>query len=124
MISTSMTTRGGMNLTDLTFLRQYSGNDEPFVLEMVQMFIKRTTLEIPELLLATKAANWPAVKSAVHKLKSTVNFMGITCIKDKIQLCEDLALEGRDSNHISELVGEIADTCMQAAVELEEQVLH
>jgi len=124
MLTTTLNNRGSINLTDLTFLRQYSGNDEPFVLEMVQMFIKRTTLEIPELLHATKAANWPAVKSAVHKLKSTVNFMGITCIKEKIQLCEDLALEGKDGLFISELVGEIADTCLQAAVELEEQVLH
>ncbi|MFY8033117.1 MAG: Hpt domain-containing protein [Flexibacteraceae bacterium] len=124
MITTTLNNRGSMNLTDLTFLRQYSGNDEPFVLEMVSMFVKRTTLEIPELLRATQAANWPAVKSAVHKLKSTINFMGITSIKDKIQLCEDLALEGKDGPYITELVGEIADTCMQAAVELEEQVLH
>ena len=124
MLTTTLNNRGSMNLTDLTFLRQYSGNDEPFVLEMVSMFVKRTTLEIPELLRATQSANWPAVKSAVHKLKSTINFMGITCIKDKIQLCEDLALEGKDGPYITELVGEIADTCMQAAVELEEQVLH
>jgi len=124
MISTSFNSGHNLALTDLSFLRQYSGNDEPFVLEMVQMFIKRTSLEIPELLLATQSANWPAVKSAVHKLKSTVNFMGITCIKEKIQLCEDLALEGRDGTSISELVGEIADTCMKAAVELEDSVLH
>ena len=124
MISTSFNSGNNYSLTDLSFLRQYSGNDEPFVLEMVQMFIKRTSLEIPELLLATQSANWPAVKSAVHKLKSTVNFMGIACIKEKIQLCEDLALEGTDGNSISELVGEIADTCMRAAVELEDTVLH
>jgi len=124
MISTSFNSGHNLGLTDLSFLRQYSGNDEPFVLEMVQMFIKRTSLEIPELLLATQSANWPAVKSAVHKLKSTVNFMGISCIKEKIQLCEDLALEGRDGSSISELVGQIADTCMKAAVELEDTVLH
>jgi len=75
--------------TDLSFLTAFSGGDTGFVKEMVVMFVQKMPVDLPQLKLLAENSEWAEVKSLAHKLKSSVNFMGIPGMKEKLQKLED-----------------------------------
>ena len=71
------------------------GNKE-FVMTMVNMFVELT----PELVNRIKKGlidnNYDEIKSAAHKLKPSIDMMGIELIKNEIREIEKLALNKAD----------------------------
>ncbi len=75
-------------LYDLSMVQSVSGGDEGFIKKMVALFIETVPQNIQELSNAADAENWDQVGKTAHKLKSTVDSMGIKAIRQEIRTVE------------------------------------
>src|SRR5258708_345676 len=75
-------------LYDLSMVQSVSGGDESFIKKMVALFIETVPQNMDELVKATESGNWDQVGKTAHKLKSTVDSMGIKSIKQEIRTVE------------------------------------
>src|SRR6202000_2586142 len=75
-------------LYDLTMVQSVSGGDEGFIKKMVALFIETVPQNIQELNKGLQTENWDHVGKMAHKLKSTVDSMGIQSIRQDIRAVE------------------------------------
>ncbi len=75
-------------LYDLTMIRSVSGGDESFIKKMVALFTETVPQNVSELKVACENENWEQVSKLAHKLKSTVDSMGIISLKTIIRSVE------------------------------------
>jgi hypothetical protein len=103
-------------LYDLSIITSVSGGDEAFVMKMLALFIETVPENLKELNLALDQKNWDMVSKMAHKLKSTLDSMGIQTLKQDVRTVEMNAkkLEGLDE--VPVLVGKInliVNTCIE-----------
>jgi HPt (histidine-containing phosphotransfer) domain-containing protein len=84
-----------------------SGGDMSFVKRMVQLFIDTVPPSMAELQKETTEQNWIQVSKLAHKLKATIDSMGITKIKDVVRAVEANGKKGEDVEKIPGLVQEV-----------------
>jgi CheY-like chemotaxis protein len=75
-------------LYDLTMIRSVSGGDEGFIKKMILLFIETVPQNVKELVDATARKSWEQVSKLAHKLKSTIDSMGIRTLHDPIRAIE------------------------------------
>ena len=75
-------------LYDLTMVETISGGDKSFILKMVQLFIDTMPQNLKDLQDALQQENWEMVGKHAHKMKSTIDSMGISLLKDDIRAVE------------------------------------
>lgn len=100
----------GEQLYDLTIIRSISGGDEGFVKKMVDLFIETVPQDVDKLNAALEEQNWDAVSKTAHKLKSTLDSMGINTIKQDVRTVEANAKNKVDLEGIPALVNNITST--------------
>jgi len=76
------------SLYDLTMVRAVSGGDEGFIKKMVLLFVETVPPSVTDLKLAVEKEEWEQVGKLAHKLKSTVDSMGIVSLRDDIRSLE------------------------------------
>lgn len=109
-------------VTDLTFLSNFTGNDQEKVKKYVSMFLDRA----PELLdgiqqgMANK--DYDKLRSNAHSLKPQLGYMGIQSLVADVQAIENYAGEGKNLEVLPGLVQNVMQTMQQALVELREFV--
>lgn len=111
------------NMTDLSYLKEFSGNDEAFIKEMIEIFIARCQDDLPQIRAAADEARWSDLKGLIHKMKPSVTFMGLHSIEQTVQECETQAGNPTNPEGIRQMVNVIIDTCQKATVELEERLV-
>jgi CheY-like chemotaxis protein len=102
-------------LYDLTMVQTISGGDESFVKRMVQLFIDTMPPSLKELQNETAQQNWPQVSKLAHKMKATIDSMGIASLKDDIRTIEANGKKGENPDKIPELVQvvvKVVETCV------------
>jgi len=87
-------------LYDLSMVQSISGGDEGFVKRMVQLFIDTMPPALKELKQEVKQQNWISVGKLAHKLKSTIDSMGIALLKDDIRTIE---LNGKKAEEVDKI---------------------
>ena len=73
---------------DLSYLREMTGDNTEFIIEMIDVFKEQTPLYIAELQHALDAKDWASVASCAHKIKPTFAYLGREDAKDHMQLIE------------------------------------
>ncbi len=76
-------------LYDLTMVRAVSGGDESFIKKMVLLFVETVPPSVRDMQAAVAAEEWEQVGKLAHKLKSTVDSMGIVSLRDDIRSLEN-----------------------------------
>jgi HPt (histidine-containing phosphotransfer) domain-containing protein len=94
-------------LYDLTMVQSVSGGDEGFIKKMVALFIETVPQNVQELNKGLEAENWDQVGKMAHKLKSTVDSMGIHSIRQDIRTVESNAKHKESLDQIPQLVKRI-----------------
>jgi HPt (histidine-containing phosphotransfer) domain-containing protein len=77
------------SLYDLTMVRAVSGGDESFIKKMVLLFVETVPPSVKDMQAAVATEEWEQVGKLAHKLKSTVDSMGIISLKDDIRSLEN-----------------------------------
>jgi CheY-like chemotaxis protein len=108
-------------LYDLSIINSISGGDEGFVTKMVQLFIDTVPANLKELNTALAEKNWDMVNKMAHKLKSTLDSMGVRSVKQDVRMVEMNAkkMEGLDQvPQMVERINETVDACIAQLQEL------
>jgi CheY-like chemotaxis protein len=100
-------TQNHEKLYDLTMVKTISGGDESFVKRMVNLFIETMPPSLQELQHETKQQNWLSVSKLAHKMKATIDSMGITSLKDIIRTIESNGKKGEDLDKIPVLIEQV-----------------
>lgn len=75
-------------LYDLSVIESISGGDQAFITHMIQLFIDTMSQDIIQLQQAKQNENWVAVRTYAHKMKPTIDSMGIGLLHDDIRTLE------------------------------------
>jgi CheY-like chemotaxis protein/HPt (histidine-containing phosphotransfer) domain-containing protein len=75
-------------LYDLNMIHSVSGGDAAFIKKMILLFIDTVPQNVQDLVDATDQKNWEQVAKMAHKLKSTIDSMGIRSLHDQIRAVE------------------------------------
>ncbi|MBS1597303.1 MAG: response regulator [Bacteroidetes bacterium] len=97
----------GQKLYDLSMIQSMSGGDGGFIKKMIRLFIETVPQNVNELTTAVSTQNWEQTSKMAHKLKSTVDSMGIKSIHADIRLVESNAKQQQDLAQIPPLVFKI-----------------
>jgi HPt (histidine-containing phosphotransfer) domain-containing protein len=103
-------------LYDLSMISSISGGDAAFMKKMILLFNETVPANVRELVEATKTGNWAQVSKMAHKLKSTIDSMGIRSIHDEIRQVEHDARELENLGSLPSLVQQV-NTVIQRCVQ-------
>jgi CheY-like chemotaxis protein len=84
-------------LYDLTMIQSVSGGDKAFIKKMILLFIETVPQNVQELVDSAERKNWEQVSKMAHKLKSTIDSMGICTIHDQIRSVE---MNAKNQEHL------------------------
>jgi CheY-like chemotaxis protein len=110
-------------LYDLSMVQSVSGGDESFIKKMVALFIETVPQNLDELVKATQEENWDQVGKTAHKLKSTVDSMGIKSIKQEIRTVEANAKQKAQLEEIPALVQKIGTVIHECIGQLQSEIM-
>jgi PAS domain S-box-containing protein len=110
-------------LYDLSMVQSVSGGDEGFIKKMVALFIETVPQNVQELSNAVKAEDWDQVAKLAHKLKSTVDSMGIKSIRQEIRTVEANAKQKQSLDQIPSLVATIESVIGDCIVQLQTEIM-
>ncbi|HVM87553.1 MAG TPA: response regulator [Puia sp.] len=94
-------------LYDLSMVVSVSGGNHDFIKKMIALFIETVPQNIYELKTSAEAGNWDQVGKIAHKLKSTIDSMGIKSIHQDIRSIEAGAKQKTNLENISTLVEKV-----------------
>ena len=109
-------------LYDLSMVREISRGSDEFVTKMVQLFIETTISAVNEMKGNLQKEEWDSIGSIAHKIKSSIDTMGIVSIKEDIRLLEKYGKERIQLNEIPELINKIDSTIEKVNSKLKEEV--
>jgi PAS domain S-box-containing protein len=110
-------------LYDLSMVQSVSGGDEGFIKKMVALFIETVPQNLDELNKAVQGENWDMVAKTAHKLKSTVDSMGIKSIKQEIRTVEANAKQKIQVEEVPALVERIGSVIHETIGQLQAEVM-
>lgn len=110
-------------LYDLSMVQSVSGGDEGFIRKMVALFIDTVPQNVVDLKTAMQAENWEQVGKTAHKLKSTIDSMGIKSIRQEIRTVEANARQKEALQDIPGLVSNIDTVIKECIEQLQSEVL-
>ena len=114
--------RDNSKLYDLTMIRSVSGGDEAFIKKMILLFIETVPQNVQELVDATGLKNWEQVAKMAHKLKSTIDSMGIRSLHGQIRSVELLAKNGEQLDQMPAMVHQVASVVSLCIQQLRSEV--
>lgn len=114
----------GKSLYNLSTIRDISGGDEDFVRRMIELFIETVPPNLKDLNVSLDNENWEMVSKTAHKLKSTVDSMGIIAIKEDIRIVELNAKKKESLTNIPEHIRKINAVIEACIRQLESELSH
>jgi PAS domain S-box-containing protein len=109
-------------LYDLSMVQSVSGGDQGFIKKMVALFIETVPQNVNDLKKALQEENWDQVGKTAHKLKSTVDSMGIKSIRQEIRTVEANAKQKQALEEIPDLVATIDTVISECIVQLHAEI--
>lgn len=97
-------------LYDLSMVRAVSGGDESFIQKMVLLFIETVPPGLQDLADALANKEWQRLGKVAHKLKSTIDSMGIVSLKDDIRTIELNGKHEKETDALAPLVEKVLAT--------------
>jgi len=109
-------TQSAVKLYDLAMVNSIAGGDDAFVKRMLQLFLDTIPPALQDMQRETVLQDWEQVGKLAHKMKSTIDSMGIVALKETIRYIENNGKKGTNTDIIPDKVNEI-DIVMQQCVE-------
>ncbi|RDI10358.1 PAS domain S-box-containing protein [Flavobacterium sp. AG291] len=109
-------------LYDLKILNNMSKGNNEFVQKMISIFISQTEDVIDRVDKALVDEDFPLVSQLIHKIKPSIESMGILSIMEDVKRLEKIAKESSDRNQITILFIHIKDILLGVIEKLKEEV--
>jgi CheY-like chemotaxis protein len=113
---------GDGKLYDLSNLREIARGDQVFVDKMVRLFIEESSNAVKQMLLAYVQTDWGRIQKIAHRLKPSVENMGIYTLRDDILELETKAAEYQVCDRLSDLIGHFQKVIEDVVVQLQQSL--
>jgi HPt (histidine-containing phosphotransfer) domain-containing protein len=107
-------------ITDLTFLRQFTREDKSKMGKYIQMFLVNAPIQVKAMQEYLREEKWDELRIAAHSLKPQLEYMGIKNLKEIAQQIEENTKGSQQLENIPFLVTELSVGCESAIAELQE----
>jgi signal transduction histidine kinase/DNA-binding response OmpR family regulator len=108
-------------LYNLHQLRIVSRNDTDYFKKMINIFIDQSNLSITQITESYLAKNLKGVYSVIHKIKPSIDLMGIEILKEPIKYIEKNAKEQIDSQELGKQIKFVFIILNKAILQLKEE---
>ncbi len=92
---------------DLSMVESISGGDKSFVIKMLQLFLDTVPVTLEQMNNALQSSQWLNLSQLAHKLKSTIDSMGIVSLKQDIRYIEQKAKQEQNLEAMPQLVKKV-----------------
>jgi len=105
-------------LTSLDYLKKVSLNNEAFIKEMITIFLRQTPQLLEALKDASNKEDWVAFRAIVHKLKPSLQMMGINSALPLIPLIERTSKLEKEIDLFPQRLEQLCHICTLSMKEL------
>lgn len=107
---------------NLDFLTEISDGNEAFFNDFIHLFLKNAPLSITDMEQAFKNKEWETLRQAAHKIKPSLNYVGLKEISKAAARVEEFAKKMMQLDEIPALLNVIRTTCEMAYEELRQEL--
>lgn len=94
-------------LYDLSMIQEIAHGNQDFIDKMVALFIETMPPAINEIKEHLSNSNWPDLGAVAHKIKPSIDTMGIEILKEDIRSVEKYAKESTNLDELPALVEKV-----------------
>jgi len=109
-------------LCDLSFLQEVSDGNNEFAVKMIKGFLEHTPDSLKKITLNAENKQWERVRAIAHRIKPSIDFMGINSLKEDIRLIEEYSQEPVNPAEIMILTQRLKKVCEEAMTQLREEL--
>ena len=92
-------------MTDLTFLRQFTGNNPEKMKKYINMFVASAPTMVSSMENALSSGDYETIKITAHSLKPQIGYMGISTLEPSIKDIEHYAGERINLEQLPAMIG-------------------
>jgi HPt (histidine-containing phosphotransfer) domain-containing protein len=118
-----MDSNSGKKYIDLSYLRSVSKGNISFEQKMLHTFIHQAAGDIEKLKNALAGKDWETVHLIAHKMKPTIQFIGLHTLQSDVHTLEAIAKQHADPHKITELISNISTQIGIAIEEVKAEIL-
>ncbi len=107
---------------DLSYLTEISDGNKEFIQQMIRAFLLQTPTMLEDMTKFLEEKKWSDLRAVVHKMKPSIEFVGILSIKETVQNLEKYSAEQINLELIPGMVNEVKTVCTAAMRELEKVI--
>lgn len=109
-------------IINLEYLRETTVDNPKLIKEIINIFLEQTPGFLSRLEDSVISQNWAEVKAVAHKMKPTVNYVGVLSIENIIKNIEDFSEQRIKLDEIPSLLLELKNVCERAFIELKKEL--
>lgn len=109
-------------LYDLKSLHSISRGNQEFITKMIVIFIDQIKEVIPNAETALSSNEFLVLSQLIHKIKPSIEGMGIFSIIEDIKILEKISKEGSDKEKITSIFFQIKNTLLTAIEQLNQEI--
>jgi HPt (histidine-containing phosphotransfer) domain-containing protein len=107
-------------ITDLSYLKNMSGDNPDIIKEMIGIFIDQAEEYIRDMQKNLQDKNYDAIGKLAHKAKSSISIMGMNDLAADMKTLELLAKEEKEKESYPDFINKFVSQTQQAIAELKE----
>ena len=97
------------SLYNLSMIEAISGGDKAFINKMLALFLETVPNTLNDLKTTADSGDWMMLSKHAHKLKSTIDSMGITSLKQDIRDIEQGGKTGGNAERLRMLTAKVLE---------------
>jgi CheY-like chemotaxis protein len=110
-------------LYDLSKLTEIARGNKPFIDKMIKLFIEQIPVSVEEIQNAYLDKNFDTIKRVAHRIKPSIDNMGISSLKTEVREIETLAVENQNSPKLIQLIQQLDSTLKDVVGALQNELL-
>ncbi len=110
------------NCIDLTYLKELAEGSNEFVVEMITIFLQQTPEMLEQMTKYLNEQKWTQLCGVAHKMKPTIDYMGIHSIRETVETIEKYADEQQSLDLLPGLVAQVNQVCTNAINQLKTEI--
>src|ERR1041385_3239773 len=103
---------------DLSYLREIAEGNKEFMRKMIKAYLSQTPVMLEYMSKSINGKKWKDLRGIAHKMKPSLDFVGIHSIKQTVKDIEKFSQEESHLELLPEMVETVKTTCTQAMEEL------
>jgi PAS domain S-box-containing protein len=103
---------------DLSYLHEIAEGNKEFMKKMINAFLSQSPAMAADMQKAVEEKRWKDLRGIAHKMRPSLDFIGIHAIKDIVRDIEKFSLEEINSDLLPGMVAEVNEVCKVAIEEL------